>query len=43
MRATSVLRQKNRPPEASVNELQSEKDQLQSDCEAAQLKVQHLQ
>nr|XP_045581790.1 GRIP and coiled-coil domain-containing protein 2-like isoform X2 [Procambarus clarkii] len=43
VRATSVLRQKNRPPEINVSELQSEKDQLQTDCEAAQLKVQQLQ
>ncbi|KAG7153296.1 GRIP and coiled-coil domain-containing protein 2-like [Homarus americanus] len=40
VRATSVLRQKNRPPEVNVNELQSEKDQLQADCEATQLKKQ---
>ncbi|XP_042209950.1 GRIP and coiled-coil domain-containing protein 2-like isoform X2 [Homarus americanus] len=43
VRATSVLRQKNRPPEVNVNELQSEKDQLQADCEATQLKVQQIQ
>lgn len=43
VRAASVLRQKNRPPEASLNELQSEKYQLQADFEAAQLKVQQLQ
>ena len=43
MRAASVLRQKNRPSETSVEELQSDKDQLQSECAAAQLKLQQLQ
>lgn len=43
VRAASVLRQKNRPSEINVEDLQSEKDQLQSECAAAQLKLQQLQ
>ncbi|XP_069938948.1 GRIP and coiled-coil domain-containing protein 2-like isoform X2 [Cherax quadricarinatus] len=43
VRAASVLRQKSRPPDVNINELQSEKEELQADCEVAQLKVQQLQ
>lgn len=38
-----MLRQKKRPSEVSVEDLQSEKEQLQSECAAAQLKLQQLQ
>ncbi|XP_076035452.1 GRIP and coiled-coil domain containing 185 kDa isoform X3 [Oratosquilla oratoria] len=43
VRAHSVLRQKSKPQELNIDEVKAEKEQLQSECEAARLKIQQLQ